>query len=70
MNDCSISSQQHIRIWIDEVTFTKRLPCLLHCIYIKYDTKITFALSTDTSIHSQIKKTTVVSFLNDIFVPG
>jgi len=42
----------------------------MESIYIKYDTKIVFALLTDISIHIQIKYTTVVSVLNAIFVSG
>jgi len=42
----------------------------MDCIYIEYDIKISFALTTDSSIHIQIKKTTVVLFLKNIFVPG
>ena len=37
-------------------------------IFIEYDTEIPFALSTNTSIHIQIKWTTVVSVPNNIFV--
>jgi len=70
MNHCSISSQQHIRIGTCEVTFTKLLLPSLDSIYIIYDTKNLFALSTDTSIHSQIETMTVVSLLKDIFVSG
>jgi len=53
MNDCSISSQQHIPVWIGGVTLTKLLVSLLDCILIQYDTKILFAFSNDTGIHIQ-----------------
>ena len=39
-------------------------------IYIKYDTEILFALSTDTSFHIQVKWKNVESIFNVIFVPG
>ena len=43
---------------------------LIDSVSIQYDAKIHFALSADTSIHIQIKWTTVVSVLNNIFLSG
>jgi len=39
-------------------------------IYIKYDSEIVFAWSTDTSFHIQVKWKTVESILNVIFITG
>jgi hypothetical protein len=55
MNECSSSSQQHICMGIGDVTFNKLLLSVLYGIQIKYVTNILFALSTDTSIHSENK---------------
>jgi len=41
---------------------------LLDRIFIEYDTEILFALSSNTSIHIEIKWMKVVSVLNNIFV--
>jgi hypothetical protein len=46
------------------------LVSLLDGIFLKYDTKSTCALSTDNSMQIRIKWMTVVSVLNQIFVPG
>jgi len=56
MNKDSVSSQQHIPKFFCETTFTMLLQSSLDSIFIKRDTKILFALSTDDSIHNQIKK--------------
>jgi hypothetical protein len=50
------------------VSFTNGLVSFLDTIFIRYDTKIMYALSPDTSSHSQIEWTTVVSVVNGIFV--
>ena len=43
---------------------------MLNTIFIQSDTKIMYAISTDTSIYIQNKWTTVVSVFHDIFVSG
>jgi len=52
---------RHSRIWIGEVTFTPLSVSLLDCISTEYDTKIIFPFSTDTSIHIQIRRKSVVT---------
>ena len=68
MYNWSIRPELHIRIWIGQVTSTTLLLSILDSICIKYDTKILFALSTDTSIHIQCLYMSVESGLNYIFV--
>ena len=70
MNDCSISSQWLISIWIAGVTFTKLLVFLVDSMFVNYDTKSIFPLSTIASMNIEIKWKTVVSLLNNIFVSG
>jgi len=70
MNNRSISSERCIHIWIGGDTFTKFLVSLQDWICIKDNTNILFALSTDTSIYSQIKYTTLVSALEHLFISG
>ena len=55
MNNRSISSEWGIHIWIGGDTFTQLLVSFQDTICIKDNTNIFFALSTDTSIHSQIQ---------------
>jgi len=43
---------------------------LLDSIYTTSDTEILYAKFTNTSIHIQIKWTTIVSILNNLFVSG
>jgi hypothetical protein len=40
MNEFSLSSEQHIHIWIGGITFTKLLVCWLGIIYITYDNEL------------------------------
>ena len=70
MNKRGISSEQRIPIWIGGDTFTKFLVSSQDTICIKDNTNILFALSTDSSIHSQIKYTTLVSALKHLFIAG
>jgi len=70
MNRCSISFEQTIPIWTGGLPFTTLLVSLLDSIFILYDSKIMFALSTHTSIHSGIRKTTLESVMNTIFISG
>jgi hypothetical protein len=70
MNKRSISSEQRIPIWFGGDTFTKFLVSLQDTICIKDNTNILLALSTDSSIHSQIKYTTLVSALKHLFRAG
>ena len=48
----------------------QQVTIFLDSIFQQYDTKIDFALATDTSIHVQIEWMTVVSALNDSFLSG
>jgi hypothetical protein len=68
MNRCSIRFEQNVPIWTGGLPFTTFLVCLWDTIFIHYDRKIMFALSTDLSIHGEIRWTTVVSVMNDIFI--
>jgi hypothetical protein len=65
-----MSYQQHIRIWLSDVKFTKFLVSLLDSIFIQYQTKVILAIFPDTSNKSQIKLMTTCSVSNDIFVSG
>jgi hypothetical protein len=67
MNDCSISSQHYMCIRRVDVTFTKLLVSSLDSIYLEYNTRISYELSTDTSFEIEIIWKTVVSVLNYIF---
>jgi hypothetical protein len=55
-------------MWSGIGTLEMLLVSLLDSVLIYYDTEISSALSTDTSISIPIKGTTVVSVLNHIFV--
>ena len=68
MNNRSIRAERYIHIWIGGDTFTQFSVSLQDTICIKDNTNILFALSTDTSIHSQIKYTTLVSALKHLFI--
>jgi hypothetical protein len=68
MNRCSIRFEQNIPIWTGGLPFTTFLVSLWDTIFIHYDRNVMFALSTDISIHSKIRWTTVVSVMNDIFI--
>jgi hypothetical protein len=68
VNDCGIGFEPHICVLSGIVTFNNLLVSFLDDRLLLYDTKSSFALSTDTSIEIWIKWTTVVSVLNDIFV--
>jgi len=63
-----MSSERHSRIHRGDVTFSKLLVSLLDNIYMEYNTKILFELSTLTIIHIQIIWMTVLSVLTHIFV--
>jgi len=67
MNDCSISSELHIHICKGGSTFTKLFVSLQDSTFLKYDRKISYALSTDASIHIRIKKITVLSPLHHMY---
>jgi len=70
MNNCSITSQQHIHIRIGGVKFTKLVVSLLESILIQRDIRIILACSSATSIHIEIQSTPGVSIPNVIFGPG
>jgi hypothetical protein len=70
MNNHGNSSERRIHIWIGGDIFIKFLVSLQDTICIKDNTNILFALSTDISIHSQIKYTTLVSALKHLFISG
>jgi hypothetical protein len=70
MNRCSISFEQTSPIWTGGLPFTMLLVSLLDIIFIHYNSKIMFALSTHTSVHSGIGLTTLVSVMNNIFICG
>jgi hypothetical protein len=55
MNDCSISSKQHSASWIGGESFAEWLVLILVTIFIQYDTKMIFELSSINSFHSPIK---------------
>ena len=55
INEYSNSSQEYIHIRIGEKSFPKLLKSSLDSIYIQYETKIRFALSTMSSIPIPIK---------------
>jgi len=66
MKDSIVWCQLHIRICGGNITFTKLLVSILDSIYIKYVTKIPIALSTDTIIHVESMRATLVSVQNHI----
>jgi len=70
MNDCSISSVQHIVIWIGEASFTKWLVPLMDSIFIQYNAKMILACSTANIIHNQIIWMTELLVMNDSIVSG
>jgi len=70
MNDCSISSEQHSASWIDGESFAGWLVLILVTIFIQYDDKRIFELSSINSIDSRIKWMTEVSVMNDIMSAG
>jgi hypothetical protein len=70
MNKCRISSEQYIPIPLGGVPFTKLLVLMLDNIFIKYDIKIVFVFSSDTSIHIATEGTTVEQVRNEILVSG
>jgi hypothetical protein len=70
MNNSSFNSERysHIEMW--EVTFPESLVSLLGNICIQYDTEISYAFSSVTSIPIRIQCVKVVLVLHDIFVSG
>ena len=67
MNDCSISSELHIQICKGGSTFTKLFVSFLDSKFLKYDRKMSYALSTDAIVHIRINKMTVLSPLHHIY---
>ena len=55
VNDFSISFEPQIRIWSDIVTFNILSLYSLDSIFVQYDKKICFALSTNIGIQIRIK---------------
>jgi len=70
MNNCSITSEQYIRVWIGWVTFTQLLVFLLDSMLIPYDIEFFLAFSSEIGIHNDINWTTVVLVLKVKFSSG
>jgi hypothetical protein len=68
MKNYGTRSELHSGIWIGRVTYNKLLLLILDSVYIKYDAKVLFALSTHTTIHIKCICTSAESRPKYIFI--